>query len=452
MPLWDRVLRALFVGLGVGLGWGIRGDFGHSLGAMAPGATLGMGFAYVTGQRSMFKWMPLLAAAGAFFISLGGMMSYGVLHGYAKSDTLVNYSYGFFCLVLQGGAWGGFGGAALGMLLERKRVKAGEWFGCIATAWLCGWLVYLLVVEWAGFHINPPRSDLSIGFTGAMMGIVAWLAARGKQYGLRGALCGYIGFGLGMALGRLFANASYLQPLAVNHWNIMEVSCGLIGGFVFTFGMLGPRFSEPQEAEGWGWVSGVGVVYVLALIPWLHRLRRIDPEEKLEEWAAAATQYGIENPEAFSRQVLGGLDLICVAAFLSAALWMLLWLKDKHWLAALPVVLFSLLMLLFQNTNALYFWYPAREHYINMHTVFWGLLGGMLLLAAYIETVGRTLTAIVADDALRPVAWGRWLAGSVAVYVLIVALAGIVNGEETMKSANMRFPIWSWRDGAPPPR
>ena len=63
MSLADRTMRSLFVALAVGLGWGIRGDFGHLVGAMYPGAALGLGLAYVSGQRSLFLWMPILGAS-----------------------------------------------------------------------------------------------------------------------------------------------------------------------------------------------------------------------------------------------------------------------------------------------------------------------------------------------------------------------------------------------------
>ena len=87
MSLADRIGRSLFVALAVGLAWGIRGDFGHLVGAMYPGAVLAMALAYVSGQRSLFLWMPVIAAASALAIGAGGLMSYGILHGYAQSDT-----------------------------------------------------------------------------------------------------------------------------------------------------------------------------------------------------------------------------------------------------------------------------------------------------------------------------------------------------------------------------
>ena len=87
---------------------------------MYPGAALALALAYVSGQRSLFLWMPILAALSAIGIGSGGRMSYGILHGYAQSDTLINYAYGFLTLFLQGSAWGTFGGALIGLMLERQ--------------------------------------------------------------------------------------------------------------------------------------------------------------------------------------------------------------------------------------------------------------------------------------------------------------------------------------------
>ena len=446
METRDRFLRALFVALAVGLGWGIRGDFGHLLGAMFPGAALGLGFAYVTGQKSMFKWMPLLGAIGGLGISTGGAMSYGILHGYAKSDTFINYSYGFFTLVLQGGAWGCFGCALLGLALEKERLKATELVSAIVTVLLAGSVVYLLVVTLGGFHINPPRSDLSIGYTGGVIALFVWLVLNKKRYGFKGALCGYIGFGLGMALGRFLANASYLQPFSINHWNIMEVSCGFIGGFVFTFGMLGKRFPDPPEGEGYPLLSVYGAFYVMTFIPVMHRLRRIRPEEKLQQWANSLESYGYANPEALSRGILAAIHVVCFLGFVGAGIWLYLHFRNKHRFAAFPILYFSGLMLLIQNLNALFPFYPRQPRSINMHFVFWILYALMIAYAIW----GKRRDVTDPDEVAERVNWRKWVAGAVAVYLFIIVMAGFVNGERTMASANTRWPLWSWRQGLPP--
>ncbi|MGE3315082.1 MAG: hypothetical protein AB7O26_08180 [Planctomycetaceae bacterium] len=458
MQLWDRLVRSLFVALGVGLAWGIRGDFGHSLGAMFPGAVLGLGFAYVTGQRTAMAWMPLLGACGAFFISIGGMMSYGVLHGYAQADTFINYSYGFFTLVLQGGAWGGFGGAALGLLLEKERPKLGEILSCVMSAFAAGWLTYFVVVHLIGFHINPPRSDLSINFAGQMIGLLGWMIVNKKWVGLKGLSLGFIGFGLGMALGRLEGNAIRHLPFDINHWNVMEVSCGFWGGLVFTFGMLGRRLPDPPLSEGWPQVSNFSIFYVLGFIPLLHRLLRINPDAKLESWTNSFLRGGVTDralAEAYALQVAPMLDAICVAAIVGALFWLFLWRSDRQRWAWFPVLALSLAMLLFQNVNVVYLWEPTSAQNIaaggrptvNMHTVFWWLFGGMVLFTIAFELFWPQREVIVDDATADEIPWQRWLSFSFATFAMILVIAAFTNNEETMKTANTRFPIWSWTDG-----
>ncbi|MEX2114697.1 MAG: hypothetical protein WD845_16010 [Pirellulales bacterium] len=451
MSLADRIARSLFVALAVGLGWGIRGDFGHVVGAMFPGACLGLGLAYVSGQRSLFRWMPIIAALAALGIGAGGTMSYGILHGYAQSDTPINYSYGFLTLFLQGSAWGTFGGALIGLVLERKPLQTGEWLGWLASIFIGGWLTVFVVVQVIGFHINPPRSNSSIAFMGAALAQIAWLAANGKTSGLRGAVLGYVGFGLGMAVGRLLGNiANVLQEpwgFSINHWNVMEVSCGLIGGFIYTFGMVNRAYPDPPEKQSVPWASVAGMIYVLGLIPLWHRLSRIPSARKLEEWTSQLTSYGYAEPATLAEQNLWWMDGVCVLGFIGAGLWMVIHFRGWQRLAALPVLWLCGTMVLFQNLNALYFFYPRQEKQLNMHTVFWVLFGAMVLYAL-VARPRPTTTPLAEIDAPEPrFHWIGWLAGGLAVLGLAIVAAGFVNGERTMTSANTRWPQWVWTEG-----
>ncbi|RJP19332.1 MAG: hypothetical protein C4527_27530 [Candidatus Omnitrophota bacterium] len=435
----DRIFRSLFVALAVGLGWGIRGDFGHNLGAMYPGAALGLGFAFATGQKSMFRWMPVLGLIGGLGIALGGSMSYGLLHGYAKADSLINYAYGFFTLILQGGAWGCFGCAFIGLALEKDRLKASELFALILTIFLCGTAVYAVIVHGVGFHINPDRSDLSIGFTGGVIGLFLWLAFHDKPMGLRGAVLGYVGFGLGMSLGRLLANASYALPFAINHWNIMEVMCGFIGGFIFTFGMLGKKFDDLPKNDSFPLLGVYGIFYCLFGIPFLHYIRRVNPAEKLEEWGKTITGYGYTNPDTIIHITMICVYAVCVLAFLSALVWLHFYIKNKTDHVAFPILSLSLFMLLIQYLHAFYFLYPFHIMH-NVNLVF-------LIVMGIYAFFSKNEEYIIPEDEYDYFLWGKWIAGLIVAYIVIILLAGVINGEETMKSACTRFPVWSWREG-----
>lgn len=447
----DRVLRSVFVALAVGLGWAIRGDFGHLIGAMYPGAALGLGFAYVSGQRRLFRWMPVVATLTGLGIGAGGYTSYGLLHGYAQSDTVLNYGYGFFALFMQGGVWGVFAGAAVGLLLERTEPRAIDWAGAVATVFLTGIVFQFLVTTVIGFHVNPPRSDASVGYVGGAMGLFAWLVMTKKRCAFKGALFGFLGFGLGMSLGRLLGNLANVaqEPFGftINTWNVMEMSVGLIGGFIFTFGMLGKRAPDRMEEPPAPALAAVGAAYVLSLILILHRVTRIEAVKRLGEWTDSFTKYGYANPQNYAQGTLRALDLLCAAGVVLTVLWLYLHYRDQRRFAWYPVLALSLELLLFQNLAALYFFYPRVAGQINMHNVFWVLFALMGVYILVRELRGGHPDAADPDETADAVNWRAWAAGGVGAYLLIVFAAHFVNGPITMRSANTRWPLWTWSQG-----
>ena len=329
--------------------------------------------------------MPILAGLSALLIGSGGRMSYGMLHGYAQSDTLLNYGYGFLTLFLQGSAWGVFGGAIIGLVLEHEPMRTSEWLGLIGSVLAGGWVLSLVLVDAIGFQINPPRSNDSIAYFGAAAATIVWLALNNKPLGLRGRCLGYIGFGLGMTIGRLLGNtANVLQEpwgFSINHWNVMETSCGFIAGFIYCFGMVNRVFPDPPQEKNISLASVYGIVFVLGIIPLWHRLSRIDGAEKITQWAKELTTYGYAEPEGLAQRILWMVDGVCVLGFVGAALWLVIHFQRRERWVALPVLWLSLTMLLFQNLTAMYFFYPHRDRYINMHHVFWVM---MILMLAYV--------------------------------------------------------------------
>ena len=355
-------------------------------------------------------------------------------------------------MFLQGSAWGVFGGALIGLVLERRPMQTVEWLAAIGSLLAAGWVTSLVVVTWLGFQVNPPRNNGSIAFMGAALGLIAWLTFSRCASGLRGALLGYIGFGLGMAVGRLLGNAANILqgPLGttINHWNVMETSCGFIGGFIFCFGMVNRVYPEPPEEKNVSLASVYGIVYALGVIPLWHRLGRIDPDKKLTEWAASLDSYGYADPEKVARTILWLVDGVCVLGFVGAAIWLAIHFQRRQRFAAFPVIWLSGTMLLFQNLTALFFFYPHREHYINMHVVFWVLFGLMALYVAFARNKPVKVDAEASSDVVeRPPNTLAWLTAAAGVLALTVFAAGFVNGERTMQSANTRWPIWAWTHG-----
>jgi hypothetical protein len=442
----DRVGRCLFVAVAVGLAWGIRGDFGHVIGAMYPGAVLGLAWVFVAGSPALLPRMPVIAGLTAAGIGAGGTMSYGILHGYAQADTLPNYTYGLATLFLQGGCWGTFGCALAGLLVERRPMRTGDWLGLIGSVFLGGWLAPAMLVDLIGFHVNPPRNNNSVAFLGAAIGQFLWLATHDRPAGLRGAVYGFLGFGLGMAGGRLLANAAvHLEPLGltINHWNVMELTCGFVGGGLFCHGMLGLGRVEPAGEPGeFRSPSILGALCVLGVIPVWHGLARVP--EKVPGWVEKLRGFGYPDPDGLANGILAAVVMVCAAGCVGAALWAVALARGKQWPGWLPTIWLTAVMLLFQNLTALYFWQPPRPGYLNTHTAYWGLF---LFLVGYV-VLARPGQLTVA----YPIRWSRLAIGAVAAFGLIVVLASFTNGDQTMRSANTRWPVWTWSQGPFPGR
>jgi hypothetical protein len=437
----------VFVAAAVGLAWGIRGDYGHVVGALYPGAVLGLAWAAVAGSPALLPRTPVIAGLAAAGIGAGGTMSYGVLHGYAQADTPANYAYGLAALFLQGGCWGTFGCALAGLLAEPRPVRTGDWFGLTASVFLGGWAAYSLVVDLAGFQVNPPRNNASVAFLGAAVGQFVWLTASGRGAGLRGAAYGFVGFGLGMAGGRVLANAAvHLEAwgYAINRWNVMEIACGFVGGGVFAFGMLGLGRVEPAGEPGEFRAPAVlGAVFTLGVIPLWHRAARVP--EKLPGWPAALRDLGHPDADALAGAVLVGVNAACAAGLVGAALWAAALAKGRRWPAWLPAVWLSAVMLTFQSLTSFYFWRPVRPGYLDTRTAFWALF---LFMLGYLAAARPGPTG----GSAQPARLGRVAVGTAVALGLIIAAAGVTNGGRTMRSANTRWPRWAWTEGPFPGR
>ena len=262
-------------------------------------------------------------------------------------------------------------------------------------------------------------------------------------------MLGYVGFGLGMSVGRLLGNISNVMQdhyqFTINHWNVMETSCGFIGGFIYCFGMVNRPYPEPPQRENIQYLSFLSMVYVLGVIPLWHRLGRIEPAAKIESWSKELQGYGYEDPDRLAQTVLWLIDAVCVLGFIGAAVWLVIYFQRRQRLAMLPVLWLSLTLLLFQNLNALYFFYPHRDNQINMHHVFWVLFGLMVAYAAIARPRPVEEPAVVEPE--PRFRWEAWIAGAVVCLGLVIYAAGYVNGDRTMTSANTRWPLWTWTQG-----
>lgn len=453
----------MFVAFAVGLGWGIRGHFGGPMGAMFPGAMLGLGFAYVSGQRSMFRWMPIVGAVSAWFISEGGNMTYGLLQAYACSGPPApwyNSAYGFLMLIVQGGCWGIFGTAAIALLLEKKDIKLIDVVHMTGYVYLFGWLFSVIIIKWWGFHVNPPRSDSLVNHFGGAVGMVLWLVQTGRKYALRGALIGFVGFGLGMSLGRMNANILDSLNIAINSWNVMEISCGAIGGFLFTYFMAERSFTEPQlEKQLLRSASAAGAIYILGIIPLLQWF--VTNKKDIEGMQSTLESWGYVNASAIADKMQTAIYITIVLGFVSGLIWIFLYFRDKKHCAWFPILSLGLTIMLIDLFARLYFYYPPPRlyYYSNPLTgIFFDMrtftIGLYLLMALYVvlrEWKYPHTPYQVPDEKTEKIPWKIWLASTICAYLFIMLVSCFTNPVlmDKTNAPRTRWPIWNKIDDGP---
>ena len=228
----------LFPAVAMSLGWGLRGFIGGGpLGAMIPGAMIGLVLASLLRQERHAAWLAACAAAG---VGLGGQMTYGQTVGLSlKPETFWWAMPGF---AIKGGVWGLAGGVIVGAGFLRG------FDGWNPRRFLLG-LAAMLAATWAGWRLvnapklvyfsdplNKPREEV---WAGLLAGGLAFLLSAvhgpmrhmGWRFALWGCAGGGLGFPLGAALQVWGRGLGSLQWL--DWWKGMEFTFGALLGLGF---------------------------------------------------------------------------------------------------------------------------------------------------------------------------------------------------------------------------
>ena len=131
-------------------GWGIRGAFGHSRGAMMPGAMLGLSLAACSMREDWWRRGAVIGFLCAIGWGFGGTSSYGLLIGYSQGGSLLNSVYGYTGLFIVGALYSGIGAALLALGLTAPRSLLDRFLWPIILIYL-SWLL-LDCVEWKGWN------------------------------------------------------------------------------------------------------------------------------------------------------------------------------------------------------------------------------------------------------------------------------------------------------------
>ncbi len=303
---WEAMIWPALAG---GMGWGIRGQYGHETGAMVAGLLVGLTVALLWCGR----WRAEMAIRAAAFmtvgIGFGGSETYAQTVGLTHDPALVGeraaLAWGMLGLAVKGGIWVGFGGLFLGLGLGGIRYRplemAGFFVGMLGLMWVGIWLfnepydparkilprIYFSDDwRWEPGAMLKPRRERWGGLLLALVGATAYVGWARRDSLARtlagwGFLAGAIGFPCGQAVQafhawhRGFFQTGFLGSIdpIINWWNFMETTFGAVFGAVLGLGVWlnRNRLREPELSGGAfavSWEIGSVLVYASLLVCW----------------------------------------------------------------------------------------------------------------------------------------------------------------------------------------
>ncbi|MEP7336718.1 MAG: hypothetical protein ABI977_03055 [Acidobacteriota bacterium] len=228
----------LLTGLSLSIGWGIRGNFGHEIGAMVPGALAAMAVVLLSGREDWHRRIAYFAMFGAIGWSFGGGMSYGMVIGYTHSGHSASVLYGFASLFVIGFLWGAIGGAATALPAILDRARLTEFFVpliVVFATWMLqeGFENWLVTIN-SDYRQESPLYWYDSDWLAAVTAIVALLALAAFRPSSPGR--------------RRFDQASSLM---------LHMAVGWLVAFIVLVPLLGIRMTPPR---GDNWAGSLGMV------------------------------------------------------------------------------------------------------------------------------------------------------------------------------------------------
>jgi len=314
-PLWQPVLLAALAG---GMGWGIRGQYGHETGAMIAGLLVSLVLVFLLCPHVSLLPAARAVAFGTIAMGFGGSMTYGQTVGLTQDPALIGnweaLRWGMLGLAIKGGIWIGFAGLFLGMGLGGVRYRWREilllMLGLLGLYALGLWAwnrpfdppnrilppVYFSADwRWQPTAELKPRPECWGGLLFAFAGAWLWTGlVRRDRLARSLALWGILG-GLGFPLGQslqayhawnpeLFKTGIWTQlGPAMNWWNWMETTFGAFMGACLGLGLwlsrrrIGPLgdSAEMPLKPGLEWLL-LGVHLPLLVLTEFASIRAVD--------------------------------------------------------------------------------------------------------------------------------------------------------------------------------
>jgi hypothetical protein len=254
------------VGITLGTAWAVRGQFGHSQGAAWAGGIAALVLVLVSGRSDWYKKIFTITLSSALGWGAGGMISYGQIIGYGRSDSFPNVLYGLLMLMVIGGLYGVLGGGLTGLTLQSTKEKKVNWGQLIAEMAAGGLITYFFLIVQVGVRMTPPRSEAWAVCLGAGLALLWHMARNNYSSSIRVAVISALGGGFGFAFGNFLQTLGVVLEINFNMWNVMEYSIGFFGGTSMAYGIFTSKWPEQSVAPE-KWESRAAFFIVFIFIP-----------------------------------------------------------------------------------------------------------------------------------------------------------------------------------------
>ncbi len=304
----NQILSILIVAMSFGTAWAVRGQFGHEQGAAWAAGIGGLALVLVSQRKDWYRRGLSVALASSVGWGMGGMISYGKVVGYGRSDDFVNAGYGLVMLFVIGGLFGLIGGGLTGLTLESTQEKKVKWAGLIAEMVAGGLIAYGFLVIQLEFFMTPPRSEAWAFCFGAGLALVWYMARNGYNSSLKVAFMTMIGSGFGFAFGNFLQIVGNLLEINFNMWNVMEYSIGFFGGSALAYSVFTSPWPQNVEAPK-PWENRFSYFIALIFFPVLVFQQSLSFDTLAERLGSS----GIDGGIASASTVIAGLLIFLMA-------------------------------------------------------------------------------------------------------------------------------------------
>jgi len=267
---WKPVVFAAMAG---GMGWGIRGQYGHESGAMNAGVLVSLTLCFWMCRMMPMGQVVRAAAMGILAMGFGGSMTYGANLGLTQDAAFVgNWAalrWGLLGVFIKGGIWISFFALFFSIGLSGIRYRGRDILLVMVLAVLTFPLgIWLLNMPFDSDPANKvlpkimfsciwlfnnemdykPRFECWGGLLVSLGVVFSYASFLKKDALVRNmALWGFLGGGLGFMLGQCLQawnawnpgvyEASFMGDIYINWWNLMETTFGTIMGGIVALGL-----------------------------------------------------------------------------------------------------------------------------------------------------------------------------------------------------------------------